>query len=190
MEMTHIHLDALIAGSVHDATELIAEPEDREYYYWVILQMVNVSMTPLTYDSYARHITGVMRALPNVELFPLLFIRWCCIMAARGRQINMDMLIPVLNLASDLLHLPAAHIFLDDGAFYDKLNMVVQAYKSKNAEFPSELMAEIQLFYTRHAVAKKAFIQTIKEDLVAKAMHPDRIERLINTYGIEVLESI
>jgi hypothetical protein len=190
MEMTHAHLDALIAGSVHDATELIAEPEDREYYYWVILQMVNVSMTPLTYFSYARHITGVMRALPNVDLFPLLFIRWCCIMAARGRQINMDMLIPVLNLASDLLHLPAAHLFLDDAAFYDKLDRLIQTYKSKNAGFPSELMAEIQLFYTRHAVAKKNFIQTINEELIARAMHPDRIERLVNAHGIEVLESI
>ncbi len=191
MEKTHALLDKMRDTLSPNIADFFTNKDDLDYCNWVVFKMIQVNMNMRAFQPYAQQITGIMRLLPKEEMFPFLFIRWCCSMLSRGRQ-SQDMEHSILNLASNMLCLPAAHLFLDDTLFYlkleDRLTRLGRHYR--NEELAHELLMEVQLAITHHAENKRAFVRTIHEELIAKAMHPTRIERLIEEYGMEVLESI
>jgi hypothetical protein len=191
MEKTHALLDRMRDTLSPNISDFFPNAEDLSYCNWVVFKMVQVNMNMVSFQPYAQQITGIMRMLPKEEMFPFLFIRWCCSMLSRGWQ-SENMQHSILNLASDLLCLPAAHLFLDDTLFFLKLEGRLERVGRhyRNEELAHELLMEVQLAITRHAENRRAFMDTIHEELIAAAMHPTRIERLIDQYGIEVLESI
>lgn len=44
--------------------------------------------------------------------------------------------------------------------------------------------------YEQNIQRNKQFCSYIKEELISKLYHPDRIEKLINTYGIDILDEL
>ena len=101
------------------------------------------------------------------------------------------------NLARDIARMPCMkHFFLHGHEWRSLLERALDVAAdgeirlASEQDFLDELQAELlvqkKLFY-KNAADKCA---VYKEDLLAAVMHPDRIEKLINKYGIEELDNL
>jgi hypothetical protein len=60
---------------------------------------------------------------------------------------------------------------------------------SINYRYDSRYINEIQEYEERIAQGR-AFRLAIKEELIAAVWHPDKVEKIINMYGIDYLDSL
>jgi hypothetical protein len=64
------------------------------------------------------------------------------------------------------------------------LKTIADQHKGRNGLLANDFVAEIRLRTAEHAQAQRAFMSTIRSELMEKAWHPARVYRLI-TQGIE-----
>lgn len=163
-----------------------------DYKTWVFLEMTRIPNQAHNLPQYATHIMGIMKNLPPNVSFGLLFDSWCRLMVVKSWG-DFDYQFVLLNMASDLLHLPDAIPLLENPAYHASLETalsIVVELKRKNKDLATELLREFDFAVSRRREEKRRFIKTIQEELIATAMHPDRIEGLIQKYGPTVLECI
>ncbi len=125
-------------------------------------------------------------------MFSFLFVQWCRILI-QSKGVDDDKRLFLINVTSDILYLPRAAVFLSDSDFIKNFNTSLHTYATllrRNVDLAEDLIIEVGMAVSRYHVAKLTFMNTIKEGLIAAAMHPARIEKLIKTYGMEVLDSI
>lgn len=83
----------------------------------------------------------------------------------------------MLNAVSDVLHLPMAMALLEDKAYVDS----VGAYLDKMARTPNEkevateIKREMAFIFARVKDEKRRRFKTFHEELIATALHPDRV---------------
>jgi hypothetical protein len=160
-----------------------------DYATWVLVEMSRIPNNSIYIPAYAKHIVGVMKNLPQESMFRDLFVSWCLMMITRTK-VDVDLQFTLLNMASDLLYLPAAIPLLEDPAFRGYIEGILSnlaAVKRKNEDLAIEFMREFDLAASRHRDEKRRFIHTIQDELIATAMHPDRIEKLVKEHGETIL---
>jgi hypothetical protein len=165
---------------------------DTDYATWVQVEMSRVPNNPIHIPSYAKHIVGIMKNLPRESMFRDLFVWWCLLMITRSK-VDFDLRFTLLNMASDLLHLPAAMPLLEDTTFRGYLDATlsdVATRKKRNEELAKEIVTEFDLSVSNYMESKRRFITTIQEELIATALHPDRIGRLVKEHGQTILRCI
>ncbi len=175
-----------------ETLSIFTKEKDREHVTWCYLQMLQFPISKRNYIEYERHIVGIMRELPNDEMFPFLFVLWCRLVIQKT-GLDEETQLLFINITSDMLYLPRAAMFHEDPRFIRELstNLIrVTDTLRRNATLAADLNMEIAMSTARYVAAKTACMNAIKEELIATAMHPTRIERLINDHGMDVLESI
>jgi hypothetical protein len=161
-----------------------------DYATWVLVEMSRIPTIHHNIPAYAKHIVGIMKNLPQESMFRDLFVSWCLMMITRSK-VDFDLQFTLLNMASDLLHIPAAIPLLDNPAFRRYLDATLSKaaqVKKKNEDLATEFVREFDLAASAHKEQKRRFIHTIRDELIATAMHPDRMERLVKEHGQTILQ--
>lgn len=164
-----------------------------ELILWIYLHIRGVPNTVFRFDQYCRDLVGKFRALPETH-YPLAFVLWCKTICTRitvddgQTTTNYDILTTILNATSDILHLPQGHLIYADANFPQTLGAyltrICNEHKGRNRLLANDLIAEIRLRLVEHTQAQRAFISTIRTELMEKAWHPARVVRLMEQ-GIE-----
>jgi len=170
-----------------------ATPQHDELTLWIYLHIRGVPNNVFRFEQYCRDLVGKFRALPETH-YPLALVLWCKTMCTRvtvddgQTTANYDILTSILNATSDILHLPQAHLIYADANFPVALGaylkQIADQHKGRNGLLANDFIAEIRLRTVEHAQAQRAFMSTIRGELLEKAWHPSRVMRLMER-GIE-----
>lgn len=164
-----------------------------ELILWIYLHIRGVPNNVFRFEQYCTELVGKFRALPETH-YPLAFVLWCKTMCTRITvddgliTTNYDILTNILNATSDILHLPQGHLIYADTNFPQTLGAyltrICNEHNGRNRLLANDFIAEIRLRLVEHTQAQRAFISTIRMELMEKAWHPARVMRHI-TMGVE-----
>ena len=164
-----------------------------ELILWIYLHIRGVPNNVFRFEQYCRDLVGKFSALPETH-YPLAFVLWCKTMCMRltvddgQTTANYDILTSILNATSDILHLPQGHLIYADANFPKALGtyltQICDQHRGRNRLLANDLIAEIRLRLVEHTQAQRAFISTIRSELMEKAWHPARVMRHMEL-GIE-----
>ena len=192
MEKAYTLLDALVKNPYYFTSpqlesDLFPSSLDKKLYevYHEDAIWIN-AWRPYTFKIYAENIIFIMTRYLNPVLYPIQFVEWCDVMIHKSREHASPMMNEIQAFISEILTLPKVKHLLNDDTFYTKLMVFLEI----PGEYRNEEIVNTLYYQIKNYKIRTYFRDQIKEELIASAMHPMRIERLVDMYGIDVLESI
>jgi hypothetical protein len=156
-------------------------------YDWL---MFIISQYPYNVHRIDEYCNKVYRGFQRIdeELFATCFNAWCKTIIKvydidNGSEIlNYDAMSSLLNIVGKLMRLPHGIQIHQSSYCIDSFQYNFDGYcdKKKNRLLVKEIMNEIKVVGQEYRLAKENFISSIKEELIKKAWHPNRVMLLMN----------